>query len=287
MTDTVITEVAITPAPVVNSEPTLKSVETPSAIAQEVAPAAIEQASEEKAAADSAAKPDDETGDEHGEPKPLPKSVQRKIDKLTRQRQEAREAVAARDAEAQSLRERLAQYETPPPVIDPRREPTLADVNFDEDAFKAVWREWNQVVTDASKREDAVKSRIETFAKKNAEEWEEAISAPVKYTPAMLEAIYESELGPQIGVYLARNLDEADDISGMSPVAAVKAIARIELKLQTKTEPQAIQKKLTITPAPPNLVSGGAAVAKSVDDMSTDERIAFWKGGGMKQYQKR
>jgi hypothetical protein len=276
--------VATTPEPVVNSGPTLKSVEAASAFAPAAEPAATEPAKVEQAAADSAAKPDDEAGEEQGEPKPLPKNVQRKIDKLTRQRQEARENVAAKDAETRLLRERLAQYEPQQPAIDPRREPTLADVNYNEDDFKVVWREWNRAVTEA---DNAVSRRVDTFAKNSPEDWNEAIRAPVEYTPAMLDAIYESDLGPQIGVYLARNLDEADEISGMSPVAAVKAIARIELKLQTKPEPVALQKKVTQTPDPPSLVSGGGAISKSVDDMSTAERIAFWKGGGLKQYQKR
>jgi len=285
MTDTVITDVATAPATVVNSAPTLKSVEAPSALAPAAAPA--EPAKPAEAAADIAAKPEDESGEEHGEPKPLPKSVQRKIDKLTRQRQEARENVAAKDAEARLLRERLAQYEPQQPAIDPARKPRLEDYNFNAEAYESALDEWHEVKGQASKRDEVVKGRIETFAKKNPDDWKEAISAPVEYTPAMLDAIYESELGPQIGVYLARNLDEADEISGMSPVAAVKAIARIELKLQAKPEPQAPQKKVTQTPDPPQLVSGGAAITKSVDDMTTDERIAYWRGGGLKQYQKR
>lgn len=276
-------EVAQTAATVVNSAPALKSAEAPSALA----PAAEPDIKPVEAAADSAAKPDEAAGDEHEEPKPLPKNVQRKIDKLTRQRQEAREAVAAKDAEARLLRERLAQYEQPQPAIDPARKPRIEDYNFDPDAYESALDQWHEARGKVNRRDEVVRGRIETFAKKNPEEWTQAISAPIEYTPAMLEAIYDSELGPEIGVYLAKNLDEAEDISGMSPVAAVKAIAKIELKLQTKPDPPAVQKKVTQTPDPPSLVSGVSAISKSVDEMTTEERINFWRNGGLKQYQRR
>lgn len=96
---------------------------------------------------------------------------------------------------------------------------------------------------------------------------EEHGDAPI--SRAMHNAIAESDIGPQLGYYLATHLDEAAEIAKMSPTKAIAAMARIEDKLtaakpaETKDTKPA-KKEL---PKPARNVGGGAtAKEQKLDD---------------------
>lgn len=222
------------------------------------------------------------------------RGVGKRINELTREKHEA-----LRRAEA--LEKELAQYkskpvETPKPVQGSDARPTLADFDYDYEAHAEAVADWKvrQAFAERERKEAESKdqqyregrakdlqARIDAYAEREPEAWAEAIAAPVKLTQSMMEAIADSELAPEIGVYLARNLDESESISRMGPAAQIRAIGRIEAKLESaqKDTQVAPPKKLTNAPPPAKTLKGGNAAIKNVDaeNISTADRIAIWR----------
>ena len=64
-------------------------------------------------------------------------------------------------------------------------------------------------------------------------------------TPAMQHAIYRSEIGPHLMLHLAKNPDDFHRIAAMSPADTLKAMGRLEAKVEAQVE--ALKKP---TPAP-------------------------------------
>lgn len=222
------------------------------------------------------------------------KGVGKRINELTREKytymREAEE-LRRRVAELEGGAQRQPQQASAEPN-DGR--PTREQFDFDEDAYIEALTDWKvkRAVGDTAQKTageakaKVVEERIAKFAEANPEAWHEAITAPVTYTETMLAAVAESDVMPQIGVYLAQHLDEAHAISQKSPVEQIKAIARIEDGIRAQSSAPAAAattarvdppKKLTNTPPPPKTLQGAAPAEKSLDDMSTEERIAHWR----------
>jgi hypothetical protein len=90
----------------------------------------------------------------------------------------------------------------------------------------------------------------------------------VKFSQSLSIAILDSEVGPQIAYYLKKHPDEAQALRDASPVAAARAIGKLEAKLTAAPPP----KPRSQTPAPPQPVRGQAAV----DGLRDDEPIDSW-----------
>jgi hypothetical protein len=215
--------------------------------------------------------------------------VHQRIDELTREKYEARR-------EAEELRKKLAELEAakaaPAPEKKPAAastEPTLEQFDFDVQAFTAARDKWvrqnaereieakRKTESEQAERKriaDDFQKRVAKFEETNPGAWAEAVKAPIQYTPAMLEVIATSDKGPDLGVYLAQHLDEADRISKLSPVAAAAALGRIEASLSAPRQPE---KQPSRAPAPPSTLGGPAPAKKEWGAMSTEEHIAAWR----------
>lgn len=75
-----------------------------------------------------------------------------------------------------------------------------------------------------------------------------AFSADVPMSNAMMEAIVTSELGAKVAYELGKNPDEAERISKLSPVAAIREIGKIESRI-AGTKPAADEDKDEEPPA--------------------------------------
>lgn len=94
----------------------------------------------------------------------------------------------------------------------------------------------------------------------------------------MAEAIVDSDVGPQVTYYLAKNPQEAARIAGLSPVKAIREIAAIEAKIKAPAVPTA---KATSAPTPPTHASGrGTTASKDPSRMSMDEFDAWRRTRG-------
>jgi len=214
------------------------------------------------------------------------KGVGKRINELTREKYEERRAREAVERELAELRAQFKQGSTAPPApASSEDRPKLEDFDFDVSAHAEAIAEWKyRKLRDEEQSKAAQKQTVDAFEARvkaiDPEEWKEAITAPVHYTDAMLEVVKASELGPKIAIYLARNLDEADQISRMSEYHAAAALGRIEARLSTPASvpPPSPPRTVTKAPAPAPTVQGTAVAKKSAADKSVGDFIADIRG---------
>lgn len=233
--------------------------------------------------------PEEKPEDKPEEP-PIPKGVQKRIDRAVRQKYEA-------EARAKMLEERVAametqRYQQPQQKAVDNTEPKIENYdNFDTYvAAKAEWiasRKIEETLTERERKQQEQRSNYErqqvqaTWAKRVTEataempDFEEVIaSSEVPMTEPMQSAIMESDIGPKLAYWLANNPSEASKIAGMSPISAIRALGRIEERLQTQPA-----KKPTSAPEPIKPVGARATVKKNPGQMS-DAEYAKWRKQG-------
>jgi hypothetical protein len=218
-------------------------------------------------------------------PEPLPHGVQKRIDRAVRQKYEA-------EAEAKVLRERISQIENShrsQPRQQEAGEPKLDQFDNIEDyvAAKAGWVADKRINETLTAREKAqAEKNAQAAQSKTAETWNKRVmtaqnemsdyddvvgSSDIDFKePAVIDAIRESEIGPKIAYYLASNPEIADEIAEMRGLAAIRAIGRIEAKLE------GVQSNATKAPAPISTVGQKASITKSPEKM-TDAEFAAWR----------
>ena len=216
------------------------------------------------------------------EQKPKYDPVQRRINNLTREKYQLR-------AELEQLRKQVAEVSQPRQPTQAQGAPKLEQFqSFDE--YVAAVSEWKaeqkfselttaqqRAYQEAQQRQQAAattqawESRLNE-ARKGTPDYDEIIeSADVQVTQAMGRAILDSEQGPMVALYLARNPEEADRIAALNSDAAVaRAIGRIEAKL----EAEELVKKQSSAPKPASAVRGTAGPASSLD---TQDIATFMK----------
>ena len=232
-------------------------------------------------------------GEQAPEPQPpeLPKGVQRKINKLTRKAGDAERTAREYALELELAKERLKHYEAQQPAAKPQpedAEPTLEQFNFDITAYtKAMSKyearqtltQWQQQQAQAQRQQEFQK-KVATLSQKEAAfvaehpDYEEVAKDPsLPITEVMAEAIFDSDHAPAIAYYLGQHPEEAASISQMSPVAAGRAIGRIEAKVSASA-PQAPVPRRTPAPPPVTVLNSTAPVSKTYEAMSMEEYAA-------------
>lgn len=246
-------------------------------------------------------------------PKPKKDSIrglQDRIGGLTREKYDTiRERDDAR-AQIADLQRRLAALQTTPPPSSPTTpEPVKIDVGpkpkeedfktFGEyleardvynekailarveaerkvsDAARAAKDQADAAARDHQQRESTFQTRFNA-ARAKIENFDAIIQAGANLPvgPMMTEAIKDSEVGPEIMVYLAQNPQEAERIAALGPGPQIKAIGRIEERIASKAsapEPKqtpapapVVAKPVSKAPAPPATV-GGSPTKSTVD----------------------
>lgn len=239
------------------------------------------------------AKPEEPAKPEEKKEDPIPKGVQKRIDRAVREKYEAQ-------AEAKMLKERLDRIEQninqQQRVANPidNSEPRID--NFDDfDKYVAAKAEWiaskkiNETLQERERR--IAEERVSTAHAKTVDSWNQRLaeataempdftevieSSDVPMSDFMRDAIIDSDLGPKVAYWLANNPDEAKKIASMSPLATVKAIGRIEERLESQAK---APKKPTGAPAPLKPVGGKASVQKDPGQMSDAEYLEWRKKG--------
>jgi hypothetical protein len=111
----------------------------------------------------------------------------------------------------------------------------------------------------------------------------------VPITEVMAEAIYESDVGPEVAYYLGSNVKEAARISRLSPFMQAKEIGKIEARLAS--DPPV--KKTSNAPAPISPVTARSTGApshdttdpRSIKSMTTSQWIEAERARQMKKYE--
>lgn len=246
------------------------------------------------------------------------KGINERFAKVSAARREAEEKAAKAIEEAKALKEEReqlakerdelkAKYEPVKTEQDP--EPQPEQFNDVKEYAKAL-KEWT---ADNTKREEAKRIESETVAKKQQEKannWKSRWEAAEKSIPDMKEtvakadglmisneaqqALMDSEVGPEIVYFLAKNPSEVEKMNGMTIDKMLKFIGKLEDKVtpsaQSSNQNQQTAPKVEISkaPAPISPLKGGTSVGSNKLDENGefhgtyDEWKALRKSGKIK-----
>ena len=280
--------------PALSSTTDMPVVETKPDAQNEVVEAATEEV---KTEAESATVPEEPPASD--EPKKA-KGVQKRLDELTRQREDERrraEAAEARLDRALAALERKPEVSIeesdPEPVRPTRGQDTEAyeQAIMDYAEQKATWiarQEVRAAQAELAQQEqvkaaehaqqearESYQSRVNAFKEKHADFEQVAESPDVQVSMPMAAAILHSENGPNLQYYLGQNPNEAERIRQLSPPLQLLELGKIEAKL---TAPPPPKPAVSAASAPIKPLSGAAPSSqKSPEDMSMDEYAAYRK----------
>jgi hypothetical protein len=258
----------------------------------------VESAESTEAEASEPAQATDET-----ERKPNPK-IERRFSEITKQREAAKQE-AERERQARvEMEGRLKEMEAklnPAPQetvqTDPKPNPEqfsdmfeyaealaewTADKRFKEEKAKEAAQKVEQ---ERAKFMETWASRVNDFRAKTPDFDDLVGSADVVVSNEVRDAIFESEMGPQILYHLAENLDTAKKLQGMTASAALRMIGKLEAKFE---EAPASSPKETIaktSKAPPPISPIRAAANGPVTELDDNRQFhgsyQAWKAARM------
>jgi len=91
-------------------------------------------------------------------------------------------------------------------------------------------------------------------------------NAKIDLTPDVVQDIMESDVGPRLAYYLAKNPSEADKVVDMTDRSRLRYLTRLETKLETPITPQSVR-PVSRAPVPVTTPKGsGGAKVISMDD---------------------
>lgn len=223
----------------------------------------------------------DEGDDQGGEEKPQEKpkrSARERINELTKRAHEA-------EREAQRWRE-AAERKT----ADPSEKPN-PDKFGSYDEYVEALADWkaDQRVAESFKRRDAERSQAAEAraAEAKAQAWAERQSefreatpdydavvgkSSVQVAPHVVDALLDSDSGPELAYHLAKHPETVKRINSLSPLAAAREIGRIEATLSNPAAPQI--KPASKAPAPITPVRSSAPAAVDLASANMDQYIA-------------
>lgn len=245
----------------------------------------------------------DEDAAANAEPKKPAKGVQKRIDELVKQREDAERRA---DAERQEKLRLLALVEKgkedKPAAEEPLARPTRTAFASDE-AYEAALDEYIEAKSAATAQREiqktiaeqrqkaeqeavekgqrevqaAYKARVEKILEKYPDYHEVAESPDVQVSMPIAHAIVASEHGPDIQYYLGKNPAEAQRISALSPVQQLVELGRLVAKFETPAKavepPEKPKPVLSAAPKPIKPLEAGseAQSRKSPDEESMEE----------------
>lgn len=218
---------------------------------------------------------------EEAKPKAKKRRFEKRIDQLTRDKYELQ---ARLDEAERKLTARL----TEPEVKTTKNEdgkPRVEDFETYEAYIEAL-TDWKYETRRKKEKEEldlyhaerrmhelhqSWNKKIESARSKH-EDWDEIAESDILISSAMEGAIMDSDFGAEIVYFLGKNPSEAERISKLSPLAAIREIGKIEDALSKQKAPSDQAKKepkVSKAPAPIKPIKGKAAAsAKSLDEMS-------------------
>jgi len=220
--------------------------------------------------------------------KPKNKGVGKRIDELTREKYDAqrerdywREQAVRNQRQPEQRQEQVAQQD------EASDEPTMEQHGWDVAAYTKALYDWHKQrdakAAQKDKEEQAKQERgrkyqesVQAFAEAHPD-FHDVFHGGLPVSPAMADAITESDNPAAIAYYLGQNPEEAARIAALQPAGVARAIGRIEAQIESKASPaaetqrQPEQKTVTQAPPPVTTLSGAPAVVKSIDDMSMAE----------------
>jgi len=225
------------------------------------------------------------------EEKPAKTYSQEEVDKIVKKAKSNTRHLTRKETEADLYRRMADQRQEPAiqptPAADaaPRRE------DFDDyETYIDARTEFKTRQTIRAERSDQTQQQLQTDrvskhqqnqikARAELPDFDDVVdSAEIPVSAAMVEAILDSELSAKLQYHLAKNPQEVERISRLSPASQIKAIGKIEDTLATPETSQ-----MSKAPAPITPIGSGSAAPKALEKLGMDEfkarakaRGAFW-----------
>ena len=217
--------------------------------------------------------------------------VQKRIDKVVRERKEERRKSEALQRELDELKKGKQQKPEEQAEV---KEPVESDFDtydeyldaldkFDKQPDQKVEKETDtdkkdtdsqadEELTDSQKTALAITQERVASAEKPEDFEAVALNPELPVTGEMLEALAECDNPAKVMYHLGQNKDLAADIAGQSPAQQMRAIAKLDLTVTSKPPKPT---KTTNAPDPISPVGGSDAQEKSPEDMSFAEYEAY------------
>ena len=236
---------------------------------------------------------------EDQERKPNPK-IERRFSEITKQREAARQE-AERERQARiDLENKLKDMEAklkPAP-----QEPTEADPKPKPEQFSDMFEyaealsEWTADKRIKEEKAKEVAQKVEQERQKTMETWSNRVndfrektpdfddlvgSADVTVSNDVRDAIFESDVGPQILYHLAENPDIAKKLQGMTAIGALRMIGKLEAKFEDSPTPTPKETAVKTTKDPPPIkpirASANGPVTELDDNRQFHGSYQAWK----------
>jgi hypothetical protein len=297
-----------TKLPALSATSDMPIVETKPDASPEAKPAAPEEG---KTPAESAPveKPADPAASDEPEGKPKSQGVQKRIDELVRQREDAeRRAEAERQEKLRllALVEKGGKPEKPAEDEDPEPQRPAREAFAEPGAFESALAEYADKKADWSARravkealaendraqqkrqieqaqkqaQEAYAGRVQKAAEKYPDYKDVAESPNVTVSIPMAHAIMQSEHGPEIAYHLGKNPEEAKRIASLNPVQQLVEVGLIVAKL-TATAPAtaapAPKPAVSAAPKPITPLESKSDPVKRPEEMGMDEYAEYAK----------
>lgn len=250
---------------------------------------AAKEGEEEKEPGESATAEDGKNEGEESDSKPDKSNrVQKRIDKVVRQREEANRRAEAAEKRAKELEAKMdkgsdseqqakepveSDFETYDEYLDALEKFDQADAS--ENKAKPEAKKDDSSEDDSSGLTDeqrtamaVIKEKLDQDAEKYPDFKEVALNPEVPVTPDMLEALAECDDPSKVLYHLGKNKDLATEIAGKSKAQQMREIAKLDIAADIKP-PKPTKTTKAADPIEP--VGGSSAQEKPVSDMSFSE----------------
>lgn len=197
--------------------------------------------------------------------KPVPRNVDKRIDKLVKQNKELEAKVLAlsQTKPAPAIEERPAPEPTVEkfPTFDSwtdKRTESGKTASIDEFLEERdTWKEQRRAQDEEKKAvqeaqtaiAESYNEKVEEF-KASHEDWDEVVGQPIDLPAGVGPAILELDNGPDVAYYLGKNLAVAKKLNTMSPFLAVAEVGRIAARLEKSQEAPETQTNNVTTRSP-------------------------------------
>lgn len=132
-----------------------------------------------------------------------------------------------------------------------------------------------QVQTQAQKAQQDFKGRQEAFRAATPDFDEVLADADIQVSNSVISEIVESESGPQLQYYLAKNPDEAARLSKLAPLALAREVGKIESRFTTSQQKTAV--KTSSAPPPPTPTGKSSATSTKDPGEMTPAEYRKWR----------
>jgi len=229
------------------------------------------------------------------------KEVQKRIDRITREKWDERRRADTLKAENEALKRRLEAGSRPIPP-DPANFTNPNTGLIDRDKWQKVtsehedklhaWRKAQEtpatpapsgvMTPDTPQAFSEFNERSKALREKHAD-FDEVVDRPY-FTPDLATALYESEQGPDIAYFLGKNEAEAKRIGNLQPAQMFREIGKLEARFSAAEHGK---RSVSGAPAPITPVTGsGAAPGKDPEKMTTQEFMEWDKNQRLEKLKK-